>query len=74
MVVSSAVGRELGADEAGDADVADGVQGHEEHSAGQHQGGEDPWPIGRAAHLVVKAPEVDQKTGGIDDRQACDHH
>ena len=74
MVMMSSVGRELGANQASDADVADGVQGHEERSAGQHHGGEDPWPVGRAAQLVVKAPEVDQKTGGVDDRQARDHH
>jgi hypothetical protein len=34
---------------------------------------EDPWPVGVPAQQIVQTAEVDQKHGGVDDGEVCDH-
>jgi hypothetical protein len=45
LIVLGAKRRELPAEQAGDADVADGMKGNEQHSSNHHQGVEDPRPL-----------------------------
>jgi hypothetical protein len=63
VVVLSAVGRELGADQAGDADVANGVQGHEDHFCF--------WSTSSRSGIVPSEPRRGHTSGLVHDQAAA---
>lgn len=54
MIVLRGVRRDLRAEQAVDRDVADAMEGDEQHAADQHQGVQDARPVGRPAQKVVQ--------------------
>jgi hypothetical protein len=64
------VGRDLPGEEAVDADVADTVEGDEQHAANQYpRGEEEATAVARSSQQVIQSRQVDDEAGDVEDAE-----